>query len=61
MKKFSFEAAEMTYDREKSEALRKDIIAFRDAALKENAFVVVITLCHVIAWMSAAMKEMEKC
>ena len=60
MKKFSFEAAEMTYDRLASEALRNEVIQLRDNALSAGAFGVTVVLSHVIAWMFVVMGEMEK-
>lgn len=51
------EAADVKYDREKSEGIRKVLIQLRDNALMANKFEWAVALSHAVAWMAVVMDE----
>ena len=51
------EAGGENYDREKSLALRDNLIQLRDAALKNSHMEWSVVLSHLIAWMATTIDE----
>ncbi|MQX96109.1 hypothetical protein GHK03_07845 [Sinorhizobium medicae] len=51
----------MTDDRlNDGEALREEVIALRDEALRQDDFEWAVKLSHVVAWMAEAMQELKE-